>query len=143
LQLACVYSSLHGSFEQVTVVLTDPFPGTPVIHFVMTPEAGAAQIPAILRGEQNVETQSRLGTHDYSKKPVAVILGAGYDDAATEVMMKASKGIQPIPWLRPDLSKPTPPLGPEYGKALVNRIKELIPQLEKEGKANSEEVFFY
>lgn len=109
----------------------------------MHPETGAEQIPAILRGEHPPSSDSELGTRDYSKKPVAVILGGGYDDAGTEVMMKASAGIHPVPWLRPDLSKPAPPLGPEYGKALVGRIKELLPQLEKEGKMSEEKVFWY
>ncbi|XXG99231.1 hypothetical protein Hte_005568 [Hypoxylon texense] len=114
-----------------------------VIHFILTPEAGVAQIPAILKGEQAPASDSTLGSKDYSKPPVAVILGAGYDDADTEVMMKASAGIKPIPWLRPDLTKPAPPLGPEYGKALVARIKELLPQLHKEGKMDEEKVQWY
>lgn len=115
-----------------------------VIHFVMSPEAGAAQIPAIFRGEQAVETDSALGSHDYSRKPVAVILGGGYDDAGTEVMMKAAAGIHPVPWLRPDLTIPAPPFGtPEYGKALVERIKALLAKLEQEGKMNEEKVFRY
>ncbi|KXX78346.1 hypothetical protein MMYC01_205430 [Madurella mycetomatis] len=57
-----------------------------VIHLVMTPEAGAAQIPAIFRGEQEPETSSALGSHDYSKKPVAVIMCIAYDDSGAKVM---------------------------------------------------------
>ncbi|KAI1392891.1 uncharacterized protein F4822DRAFT_144881 [Hypoxylon trugodes] len=114
-----------------------------VIHFVMTPEAGVSQIPAILKGEQAVPSDSTLGSKDYSKPPVAIILGGGYDDAGAEVMMKASSGIKPMPWLRPDLSKAAPPLGPEYGKALVARIKELLAQLQKQGEMNEEKVQWY
>lgn len=114
-----------------------------VIHFVMHPETGAEQITAIFSGEYPPSSDSSLGTHDYSKKPVAVILGAGYDDAATEIMMKASAGIHPIPWLRPDLSNGAPPRGPEYGKAMVERIKKLLPRLEMEGVMNEERVFWY
>ncbi|KAH8204936.1 hypothetical protein TruAng_000819 [Truncatella angustata] len=65
--------------------------------------------------------------------PIAVTLGGGYDDAGTEVIMKAAAGIRPVPWPRSDLAKPAPPLGPEYGKALVARIKVLLAKLEKEG----------
>ncbi|KAI0454767.1 hypothetical protein F5B21DRAFT_504013 [Xylaria acuta] len=72
-----------------------------VIYFVLTPEAGAIQIPAILKGEHK----------DYSKTPIAVILGGAYDDAGIDVMMKASEGIKPIAWLRPDPTKPAPPAG--------------------------------
>ncbi|ROV87335.1 hypothetical protein VMCG_10703 [Cytospora schulzeri] len=126
--------------------------GAPAILCGKTEQIGAGVIanlkpefedPRIFRGEQPPSSDSELGTRDYSKKPVAVILGGGYDDADTEVMMKASAGIHPIPWLRPDLTKPAPPLGPEYGKALVGRIKELLPQLEKEGKMNEEKVYWY
>ena len=113
------------------------------MHFVITPEGGATQIPAILRGDPAPPSDSALGSKDYSKPPVAVILGAGYDDDGTEVMMTASANIRPIPWLRPDTSKPAPPLGPEYGKALVARVKELLAQLEREGKMNEEGVYWY
>lgn len=114
-----------------------------VIHFVMTPESGAAQIPAILRGGPPPLSDSALGSKEYSKTPIAVLLGAGYDDAATKLMMEASAGIKPIPWLRPDMSKPAPPLGPEYGKALVARIKVLLEQLDREGKLEEEKVHWY
>lgn len=57
--------------------------------------------------------------------------------------MEASKGTHPIPWLRPDLSKPAPPLGLEYGKALVHRIKELLIKLESDGKMNDEKISWY
>lgn len=114
-----------------------------VIHFVLTPETGTQQIPAVLRGETPPSSDSDLGTKDYSHRPVAVILGAGYDDADTKVMMEASAGIHPIPWLRPDVSIPAPPLGPEYGRALVNRIKEKLATLEKEGTMSQEVVVWY
>ncbi|KAK7740828.1 hypothetical protein SLS62_011013 [Diatrype stigma] len=135
---------LCGKTEQIgRGVVAALKPEYDVIHFVLTPEAGIAQIPAILRGEQPPPSESTLGSKDYSKTPIAVILGGAYDDTDTERMMKASTGIKPIPWLRPDLSKPTPPPGPEYGKAMVARIKELIPQLEQEGKMNEEKVQWY
>lgn len=112
-------------------------------HGVVHHQTHLVQIPAISRGETPASSDSELGTKNYSQKSIAVILGAGYDDEGAKVMMEASKGIYPIPWLRPDTSKPTPLLGPEYGKALVQRIKDLAPQLEKEDKMNEENVFRY
>jgi len=109
----------------------------------MTPEAGATQIPAILRGEQSPPSDSELGSKNYSKAPIAIILGGGYDDAGIDAMMGASRGVRPIPWLRPDLDKPAPPLGPEYGKALVERIKVLVGQLKEQGKMNEEKIQWY
>jgi hypothetical protein len=114
-----------------------------VVQFVMSPESGVEQIPAILRGDKSVSSDSQLGSKDYSKTPICIILGGGYDDASTEILMNAAKDVKSLPWLRPDSSKPSPPVGPEYGKALVQRIKELIPQLEKDGKMNEAKVFWY
>lgn len=62
---------------------------------------------------------------------MAIVLGAGYDDEAFEAMRSAclQAGIQGevkgkgVPWLRPDLTVETPPLGPLYGKHMVERVK--------------------
>ena len=109
----------------------------------MTTEGGTMQIPAMLRGGLSPPSDSKLGSKEYSKPSLAVILGAGYDDADTEVMMKASTNIRPIPWLRPDMTKPTPPLGSEYGKSLVACVKELLARLVTEGNMSDEEVYWY
>ncbi|KAI0809958.1 hypothetical protein GGR55DRAFT_146701 [Xylaria sp. FL0064] len=135
---------LCGKTEQIGQgVIANLKPEYEVIHFVLTPEAGAVQIPAILQGHQSPPSDSALGSKDYSKTPVAVILGGGYDDADIDMIMKASKGIKPIPWLRPDLSKPAPPLGPEYGKAMVARVKDVLAQLSEDGKMDKEEIHWY
>ncbi|KAH7319572.1 hypothetical protein B0I35DRAFT_352646 [Stachybotrys elegans] len=135
---------LCGQTERIGAgVIADLKPEYEVIHFVMTPAGGAVQIPAILKGDKAVPADSELGTKDYSQPPLCVILGGGYDDAGIEEMMKSTKGLKGVPWLRPDLSKPAPPLGPEYGKALVRRIKELIPELEKEGKMDETAQHYY
>lgn len=113
----------------------------------MTPQAGTSQIPAILRGEKSPESNSELGSKDYSSPPVAVILGGGYNDEDIDLMFAAAQrdadGKNTIPWLRPDLTKPAPPLGPEYGKALVARIKTLLAEMEKEGKMGEGKVVWY
>lgn len=109
----------------------------------MTPQSGTEQIPAIFRGETPRSSDSELGSKDYSQKPIAVILGGAFGDVDTQLMMEASKGIHPVPWLRPDSSIPAPPLGPEYGKALVARIKEKLAVIEKEGRLNEEKVIWY
>ncbi|KAI1305519.1 hypothetical protein F5Y03DRAFT_395051 [Xylaria venustula] len=135
---------LCGKTEEIgRGVIATLKPEYDVIHFVMSPDGGAVQIPAILKGEQSPPSESALGSKDYSKPPIAIILGGAFDDAGIETMMKASEGTRPIPWLRPDLTKPAPPLGPEYGKALVARIKVLLAQLEKEGKLSEEKVHWY
>lgn len=115
----------------------------PVIHFVMTVEAGKTQIKAIFEGDQSPPSDSELGSKVYTQKPTAVILGGAFTDENITEMMEATAHIHPIPWLRPDKSKSTPPPGPEYGKAMVARIKERIPQLEKDGKMGEAKQIWY
>jgi hypothetical protein len=80
-----------------------------------------------------------LGSKNYSKPPAAIILGAGYEDNDVAAMRKACTEAQAhhVPWLQPDTSKPSPPLGPEYGKAMVERLKVLLGELKGEGKLGS------
>lgn len=109
----------------------------------MTREGGVKQIPAIFKGEQSPSSDSALGSKDYSRPPIAVIVGAAFNDDDTKAMMDASAGIKPVPWLRPDTSKPTPPLGPAYGQAAVARVKELLARLQEEDKMNEEKIHLY
>jgi hypothetical protein len=55
----------------------------------------------------------------------------------------ANSAAKPVPWLRPDLTKPAPPLGPEYGKALVGRVKVLLADLQASGGMNEAKVQWY
>jgi hypothetical protein len=74
-----------------------------------------------------------LATKNYSKPPAAIILGAGYEADDVAAMRKASTEAQapPVPWLRPDTSKPSPPLGSEYGNAMVARLKVLLGEMKE------------
>lgn len=72
-----------------------------------------------------------------------MVTGAGYDDAAIEEMREACQEKSNVPWLRPDLSKPTPPLGPGYGEALVERVKVCLRELAEGGKSKGDGVYFY
>lgn len=114
-----------------------------VIHFVMSVDAAKAQIKAIFEGDQSPPSHSDLGSKVYSQKPIAVILGGGFTDEDAADIMKATADIHHVPWLRPDQSKPAPPLGPEYGKAMVVRVKERIAQLEQEGSMGQAKQFWY
>ncbi|PSN73141.1 hypothetical protein BS50DRAFT_616594 [Corynespora cassiicola Philippines] len=126
---------LCGKTEQIGAgAITHLKPEFEVVHFVLTPEGGKAQIPAILRGEKEVQGDSTLGTKNFEKVPVAIFLGGGYSDDDIESMRISAKNIKDVPWLRPDLTKPAPPLGPEYGKAMVLRIKETMAELVNQGK---------
>jgi hypothetical protein len=113
-----------------------------VIHVIFTAEAGVSEIPTILRGDKLASSEN-LGTQNYSSKPRAVVTGAGYDHEAVEKMRMACKGTSNLPWLRPDTTIPTPPLGPKYGEAMVERVKVCLRKLANEDRMSGDGVFFY
>lgn len=107
-----VKPELEGHFYGIFLLTTRSLNCTLVIHFIMTSEAGVAQILALLRGEKHVPSDSVLGSKNYNRDAEVIIFGTGYDNQAIQLLRDASKGLKPDPWLRPDTSKPTPPLGP-------------------------------
>lgn len=107
-----------------------------VIHLILSLDQGKQVI-------SSNEEAAALGTHDYSEKAAAILLGAGYDDDAVKEMRAACGDYLSIPWLRPDTSKPAPPLGPEYGKALVARAKETLAKLKSNGEINQDGIHYY
>ncbi|KAK9431060.1 hypothetical protein V1505DRAFT_385463 [Lipomyces doorenjongii] len=113
-----------------------------VIHVILTSAQGVEQIPSLLRGENPGELDN-IGTKNYSRTAIAVITGGGYDDTAVVEMREAAKGGSNVPWLRPDLTKPRPPLGPGYGEALAERVKATLKELTREGKLNEDAVIYY
>ncbi|KAF2632678.1 hypothetical protein BU25DRAFT_417281 [Macroventuria anomochaeta] len=131
---------LCGKTEVIGAVVIESLkPEFEVIHFIQTVSTGKAIIPSLLRGEapnpsSSTSPISSLGTKNYSRPPVAVLLGAAFDDEGVKELMEAAKGTKDVPWLRPDTSKPAPPPGPEYGQAMVKRIKEAVRGLEERGE---------
>ncbi|KAL8818095.1 MAG: hypothetical protein Q9223_003190 [Gallowayella weberi] len=114
------------------------------IHLILSPATGKTQIPALLRGEvPPSDDADNIGTRDYSKPPAAVILGAGYEDSHVAEMRELCKSDSKIPWLKPDLSKPAPPLGPDYGKAMVQRVKSRLAELSAGGQMNGDGVYLF
>ena len=109
---------------------------------ILTPEAGVAEIPLLVQGE-SLPKSDNIGTQNYQKPPVAVVTGGGYDDESFEKMKKACEGKGNVLWLRPDLTTPTPPLGPEYGKAMVSRVKACMKKLAEDGEMGGDGVYFF
>lgn len=70
-------------------------------------------------------------------------MGGGYDDEKIELMRSACEGVSKVPWLRADLTVPTPPLGPEYGAAMVKRVKDCLKSLAEQGKMEEDGIHFY
>jgi hypothetical protein len=84
-----------------------------------------------------------VGSQNYSKKPVVIVTGGGYDDARFKLMNDACEGKGSVFWLRPDLGYPMPPLGPQYGAIMVERVKKGIKELTEGGKLGEDGVFIY
>ncbi|EXF80551.1 hypothetical protein CFIO01_04258 [Colletotrichum fioriniae PJ7] len=111
-----------------------------VIHFITSPASGAIIIPALLTSSpppQHPDTSS-IGSGKYTSPPRAIILGGAFDEEAVKslqnAVVKQGTASRKVPWLRHDGNKAAPPPGPEYGKAMVVRVREKLGLLEGEGK---------
>ncbi|GKT47180.1 uncharacterized protein ColSpa_07361 [Colletotrichum spaethianum] len=136
--------ALCGKAERIgRGVIAGLKPEYEVIHFITSPASGAVILPALLAAQpppSHPET-STIGSGNYAAAPRVVVLGGAFDEAATAVLQTAvaharaqSADVRTVPWLRQDSSKPAPPIGPEYGQAMVVRVKEALARLEGEGK---------
>ncbi|PVH69341.1 hypothetical protein DL98DRAFT_473884 [Cadophora sp. DSE1049] len=135
-----------GSASPAVIAATKPLymPEYEVIHNVTSPAGGALEIPFVLRAEAPPEGENHnLGTHNYSKPAAAIFAGAAYDDAGFQQMREACKGVSKVPWLRPDMSVPRPPLGPGYAEHIVGRIKKCMRKIREEGRMGEDGVYFY
>ncbi|KAM3549575.1 hypothetical protein ARSEF4850_008781 [Beauveria asiatica] len=117
-----------------------------LVHFVKMPEAGVKDLPLVLKGIPPETAASGVGTGNIADGAKAVILGGGYDDNDYEVMRKAVDATaldrRPV-WLRNDLRVAMPPPGPEYGKEVVVRVKNLLNKLEKENSLDAADSNMY
>jgi hypothetical protein len=99
---------------------------------------GSSQAPP-----PNALGEEQVGSGNYSSPPSAVVFGGGFTDDEFEVIRKACDGKGSVPWLRLDTSLPTPPLGPEYGKHVAERLKATLKSLESEGKLGQDGLYLF
>ncbi|KAH7126052.1 hypothetical protein EDB81DRAFT_765136 [Dactylonectria macrodidyma] len=126
---------LCGKTEQIGKgVIAGLSPEIEVVHFVLTPEAGVKEIPQLLKGVMPEVKSSDIGSGNLGGGIKTVVLGAAYEDEGINAMREAASQVANIPWIKQDTSLPTPPLGPEYGKAMVVRVKESLSKLDASGK---------
>ncbi|KAG9249619.1 uncharacterized protein F5Z01DRAFT_474149 [Emericellopsis atlantica] len=110
-----------------------------VILFCTSQESAIAHIPLAVKQSVPAEADlSTVGTNDFTRKPVAAVLGGEYGDAyfdtiksSVEAHFPGGSGLQ---WLRHDAMIPSPPLGPGYGQHVMQRAKDVLARLNKEGK---------
>ena len=113
-----------------------------MVHLILSPAQGVAEIPILLRGNAPPNSANNLGTKNYSKPPQAVILGAAFGVHMSE-MRAACKGDSKVPWLELDQNKSAPWIGFGYGTALVKRVKSTLAELERNGKMGSDGMYLY
>ena len=120
-----------------------------VIHSILSVQAGVKEIPILLAGGTLLSPPATfLGTGNYSRPPVAVIMGAGFDDAAFAEMREASLGVSSVPWIRPDVAVTeadgVDPRGdPDYPAYIAGRAKKCLLELADAGQIGQDAVVFY
>ncbi|KAK7977911.1 hypothetical protein PG996_003962 [Apiospora saccharicola] len=123
-----------------------------VVHFILNAENASREISSILRGEAPSTPNSHLGSRRYGMgealRPRAIVSGGAHEDGIIErigeelqrllLHTQASPPTAPIrtkvPFLKANQTATMPPLGPEYGKKIVQRVKACLQKLEEEGK---------
>lgn len=94
--LTLVQLSIYNLEVQTGKLLTP----LPVIHIITTPQAGAAEIPLLLAGKTPAAFEN-FGSGNYSKRPVAVATGGGYDEEGFKLMRGACNSdpnAKIVPW---------------------------------------------
>lgn len=78
-------------------------------------------------------SESALGTGNYERVAEAVVFGAGYSGEEVEEVRRAVKGDNGngnVAWLRPDMERTAPAVGPGYAEVIVGRVKEALRVLD-------------
>lgn len=103
------------------------------------------EIPMILDGKVPPATEPpNIGSQDYSKSPVAVVAGRGYDDDAMKLLRDACKGKRGINWVTADMTVPAPtPGGPSYPDHIVGRVVACLDALAEKGELHGEGLHLY
>ena len=117
-----------------------------VVHFILGPQAALDELPLVLQGRPVPSASSSIGSGDIASVGRVVILGGAFDEATIESLRSLcaqTTGARRVPWLRQDTTKPTPPLGPKYGKAMIQRTKETLKRLADEGKLDGSDGDVY
>jgi hypothetical protein len=100
-----------------------------VSHVFHTPQAVAAELPSLLKG-QTVKPSSGLGKNAESEKsqaPKAIVVGAGFSRSELGEMREL-EGAKSVPWLYPDMTKMAGTgvrtlFGGDFMTSIVNRAK--------------------
>lgn len=70
-----------------------------------------------------------MGTGDYTRPPVAILVGSWYNDQMIQDFQHSTSDFPPLLWLRVDKTISSPPLGPQYSIVVGRRIKAKLLEL--------------
>ncbi|KAK5135347.1 hypothetical protein LTR08_005289 [Meristemomyces frigidus] len=116
-------SGMAGSFSQSML------PEYEIVHHFQSTAAAREELPPLFRGE-TVKPSSGVGSNvdsAESKKPRAVVVGAGFSRDELDEMRKI-EGADSIPWLYPDALKSAASIvtGPFLMTVIVKRAKSCL-----------------
>lgn len=80
------------------------------------------------------------GTRNYTRSPIAVLIGAWYDEQMISNFQASLENPASLYWLRVDKNISSPPLGPEYSIVVAARVKSKLLEVVAQGKPVSTEV---
>ncbi|KAI4860423.1 hypothetical protein F4820DRAFT_109273 [Hypoxylon rubiginosum] len=119
-----------------------------VVLFCLGAQSTAAEVPYILQGVAPPTQSSQVGTGNYSSPPVAVIMGAAWDEADVALVKAAIRRsaeaggtatAAPV-ILRNDTSVPAPqPPAPGYAEQLIRRMRLALGKLVRGEKLDGPE----
>lgn len=116
-----------------------------VIHIILSPEAGATDIPLLLSGKTPPETSNNHGSQNYARTPVAIVVGGGFDDDAFNQMKEACKDVKGTVWVRAEKVEGAPPLSDAkgFGEMVAGRVKEKLGELKVGQDGGTTEGIFW
>ena len=120
-----------------------------VTHFIQIVQDGVSYISSLLQGKPPADTNARenIGTHNYSQKAKAIILGGAFNDENIAEMRQACEGVNHVPWLRPNMARVKPPASPAdqlaYAEMTVKKVKACLAELRQKGDLEKDGLYFY
>ncbi|KAI8940785.1 hypothetical protein NX059_002051 [Plenodomus lindquistii] len=120
-----------------------------VIHIILSVSSGISDIPLLLSSQPLPPDSSRdnLGSQNYTKPPIAIALGGGFNDESFEQIKDACKDAPGTIWLRADISGMTGPPKPDemakYGQSTAERLEKKFAELKVGQEGGVEEGVFW
>ncbi|KAL8794954.1 MAG: hypothetical protein Q9195_002536 [Heterodermia aff. obscurata] len=116
-----------------------------VIHFCASVDAACAEIPRLLSDEDPRPAEgNEVGTHNYSARPKAVLLGRTYTDDKLQAVLEACKGKGEVSWVIPgEAAGKNEGIGPGHATKVATIMKNVLVDLVNTGRMGTAGEFKY